>query len=462
MSNSQHTELELKLLKENESLKKQVAEQAERIAEQAERIAEQAERIAEQAERISELEKHLAVYENAHAPPSMTGIHLSSVGGNKKRGKSGRKAGHEGSGRKTPDIIHKRKKVKLKACPHCGSRIARKSSRKRTVTDIEPGKAVNTEYDVPRGKCKKCGKIVEPVVVEALPNSRFGLQFALYVAFLSVLGITLSKIAIILVHDYNLKVSKATISNTIEQLAGFLGEDYEKLRLQLLEQKELFADETSHPVNGKNSWLWTFIGRTVAYLKVDKSRGQKVVSEVIGKEFKGIMHSDFWSAYNKLKCDKQKCLAHLKRELKYLKKKSKSKELNTYCSKLLRLLDYARNDNRETREFRTFCEQRLHSIIDQKYADKDCGRLNKRLRRHADEIFTFVDTGAEITNNNAERSLRPQVIKRKNTYGSHSHEGAQAHAIMASFYQTSQLQNQEFRQYMQELVEKQLNSRTEN
>ncbi len=407
--------------------------------------------------RNAELEARLARYENANTPPSMSGVHLGSISGNK----SGRQKGHEGIGRKTPKDIDESKSLKLKACPHCGGKIRKKKGkRKRTITDIKPGQTINTEYEIERGYCDTCNKIVEPIVVTALPKARFGLNLTLYITFLSMLGITLDKIRTIILHDYLLSISKGTIANTIEQLANYLGKDYEKLRLQMLKQKDLFADETSHPVHGKNHWLWTFIGKTVAYLVVDKSRGQKVVEKNI-KGYKGILHSDFWSAYNALDCDKQKCLAHLTRELHYLRKKKKSQELKKYCSKLLRLLHYAKDNNSHTTKFREFCQQRLHTIIDSDYSDKDCQRLNKRLRRHANEIFTFTELETETTNNHAERSLRPCVIKRKNTYGSYSIEGAQAHAVMASFYQTSKLQEIEYESYIKELIQNQLQNSTQ-
>lgn len=391
---------------QQDALLERIAELEKTVVEQAGTIAQQAKRIAELENRNSDFEKRLVRYENPHTPPSLSFPDLS-FGKNRSNKPPGRKEGHEGSGRTTPDTIHRHKRLKLKVCPHCGRKVRCKSKRKRVVTDIKPGVAENTEYEIERGFCDNCKKLVEPVIIDALPNSRFGLTFALYVSFLSVLGITLSKIRTILLHDYGLSVSKATIANTIEQLAGHLGEDYEKLRLQLLQQQDVFADETSSPIHGKNAWLWAFIGQTVAYLKVDKSRGQKVVKKTIGKEYDGILHSDFWSAYNKLKCNKQKCLAHLKRELRYLKKKTSSKELKAYCAKLLRLLRYAEDNNKHTTQFRTFCEQRLHAIIDAEYSDKDCQRLNKRLQRHAHEIFLFAEKETETTNNTAERAIRP-------------------------------------------------------
>ena len=49
------------------------------------------------------------------------------------------------------------------------------------------------------------------------------------------------------------------------------------------------------------------------------------------------------------------------------------------------------------------------------------------------------------------------VIKRKNTYGSYSIEGAQAHAMLASFYQTTQLQKIDFEEHMKMLIQERLN-----
>lgn len=407
--------------------------------------------------RVAELEALLRKFDNAHTPSSIQGFHANNSGENKSHGKPGRKDGHEGMSRKIPQDIHERRLLKLKVCPCCEQKVKlRKNSRKRVVTTIVPGTVKNTEYELQRAYCENCDKLVEPVVPNALPNTPFGLELALYVAFLSMLGITLSKIRTILQHDYSLTLSKGAIANMLEKTASFLGVDYEKLREELLKQSNIFGDETSHPIHGKNGWLWTFISEKIAYLTVQKSRGQKVANKIL-KGYAGILHSDFWSAYNKLKCDKQKCLAHLFRELKHLRKKSRSKELKKYCSELLRLLDYARKENRHSSKFREFCEQRLQTILDRKYSDKDCLRLNKRLQRHSKEIFLFAEKETEITNNRAERSLRPMVIKRKNTYGSYSLEGAQAHAVLASFYQTSQLQNQNFEDYMKGLIQDRLN-----
>lgn len=157
--------------------------------------------------RVAELEAQLRKFDNAHTSSGMQPFHVSRVGGNKPRGKPGRKEGHEGISRITPEDIHEKIGLKLKSCPHCGGKVKRrKNPRKRVITTIVPGNAKNTEYEIERAFCENCNKLVEPVVANALPNTPFGLELALYTVFLSMLGITLNKIRQILSHDYNLEI----------------------------------------------------------------------------------------------------------------------------------------------------------------------------------------------------------------------------------------------------------------
>ncbi len=411
--------------------------------------------------RVAELEALLRKYDNAHTQSSKQDVGANKSGGNKSHGKPGRKDGHDGVGRKTPQDIHEHRLLKLKVCPCCGRKVRKVGSRKRVTTGIKQGSSVNTEYEIERSYCNNCGKIVEPVIVDALPNSRFDLTLALYVSFLSMLGITLSKIRTILLHDYALSISKGTIANTIEQLAAYLGEDYEKLHEELLKQKNINADETSHPIRGKNGWLWAFIGKTVAYFRVEKSRGQKVVEKVLAG-YDGILTTDCWSAYNKLKCRKNKCMAHLKRDMKFLKKKNRGKEAQEYASSMKKLFNAALREKKISPILKAKYQNKMCRIIDKGYKDKDCLRFNKRFRRYLSEIFTFLEFDIEPTNNEAERRIRPWVIKRKNTYGSYSLDGAQAHAVMATFYQTSQIQNLQYEQHLRELLENRLQNPSQN
>jgi len=59
------------------------------------------------------------------------------------------------------------------------------------------------------------------------------------------------------------------------------------------------------------------------------------------------------------------------------------------------------------------------------------------LRRHADELFTFLDhPEVPYDNNTAERAIRPAVIIRKNSYANRSEAGADMQAPLMSIFRT--------------------------
>ena len=74
------------------------------------------------------------------------------------------------------------------------------------------------------------------------------------------------------------------------------------------------------------------------------------------------------------------------------------------------------------------------------YADADASRLGKRLLRHADQLFTFLDyPDVAFENNFAERMIRPAVIIRKNSQSNRSERAASAQAMLMSIYRTLKL-----------------------
>ena len=57
----------------------------------------------------------------------------------------------------------------------------------------------------------------------------------------------------------------------------------------------------------------------IAYFVISKTRGSKVLREVLGETFGGAITSDFYNAYiGYASADLQLCLAHLIRDIKFL------------------------------------------------------------------------------------------------------------------------------------------------
>ena len=177
--------------------------------------------------------------------------------------------------------------------------------------------------------------------------------------------------------------------------------------------------------------------------------GSPVIKKVLGKVFGGILICDFFSAYGKVvSWAKQRCIVHLFRELEKVSAKNKTPQWLGFTKRLKRLLKdamrlSAKQEELEANTYKSKSDrlhQRLKMIYSQEYEDADCKRIAKRLKKHKDEIFTFVDhPEVSADNNHAERQIRPAVVMRKNSYCNRSTQGADTQAILMSIFRTLHL-----------------------
>jgi transposase len=380
-------------------------------------------------------------------PSGMTPVYQKPA--SKKRNKRrGRKNGHVGSRRPTPICIDQRIEHKLDTCPGCDTPVTPcNSSRTRIIEDIpEIVTPVVTEHTIHRYWCPGCGKTVEPIVTDALPGATIGLRVLVLSAWLHyALGNTLSQIVEVFNYHLQFKVTPGGLVQMWGRLQEILFAWYLEIQTQALDAAVLHADETGWRVDGKTCWLWCFTSQDCTYYLIDRCRGGPVLKRFFKKHFAGTLVSDFWGAYNAVACARrQKCLAHLLRELKTVDHYHRPDgDWPTFRRRLRRLIrDGIRTRTRRlSARKRRVCRQRLDArlqeLIAQPWENRHARRLVKRLRRHAAELFTFVEhPDVPFDNNHAERTIRPAVILRKNSYANGSQDGADVQAVLMSIYRT--------------------------
>lgn len=103
--------------------------------------------------------------------------------------------------------------------------------------------------------------------------------------------------------------------------------------------------------------------------------------------------------------------------------------------------------------------KRLDQISDDYYLSFSCRRIAERLRKHRENMFRFVMVdGLDPDNNEAERGIRPNVVKRKISGGNRSPQGALAHAVNMSIIETCKRQNLNFFEFGSEYLQGQITS----
>jgi len=373
--------------------------------------------------------------------------------------KWGGKPGHPGRGkvRSTPDKVVK---VSLDRCPACQRSLSHHPEVETTAHQTVEVEIVTrtVEYQRVRKYCPRCGKRVTAPAPEEMPSGRFAPEVeALSSYFHFRHHIPQQRLLEVLRDVFGVSMSKGKLNTILTAPPAQIQAFYETLAQQLATQEVLGVDETGYRVCKHTHWLWVFQNAHLTFFTLEPSRGSRVLQAVLGKVFEGTLVSDFFSAYNRIQARKQKCNAHLLRELKYILEKEP--ELD-YAARLLQLILDAKTLAEQRKNYLPLAYQtgvtrlklRREALLQEPLPQSsDSRRIQKRLRKYQEDIFRFLeDETVPFDNNGAEREIRGAVIHRKVSACFRSEKGPKAFAQLTSFLQTSRKRGQNI---FQRLVE---------
>jgi hypothetical protein len=107
---------------------------------------------------------------------------------------------------------------------------------------------------------------------------------------------------------------RAVTSGLKSSAATYYKPTSEKLMGKMISGGLIHADETNVNLKGGIGYVWAFSSmEEVVYLYAPTREGSWVIDLL--KEFKGVLVSDFYSAYDSLPCPQQRCLIHLIRDM---------------------------------------------------------------------------------------------------------------------------------------------------
>lgn len=402
-------------------------------------IKQQAKQIENLQIAVCNLQKKLLFYENAHTPPSLQ---------KKKRripressGKLGAPEGHPKYERDEPEITET-KTYSTKFCPRCSAPLDNPDSTKRVIEEEipEPQSIKCVEHLIDCYQCKNCGKKI--VSENDAPQGRFGKNAITQITLLKHEDrLPLRKVSSSLDRHYKLKITHTGILGVIFRVAKKLKEFYYEIIKKIRTSEVIYVDETGYKLNGEKWWLWTFVTDNNILFVIRKSRAKKVVEEILGKKFDGIISCDGWQTYPGFSDRLQRCWAHLLRESYHLKENHKDFEkfhkilcllFERICE--IRLKPPSEEKRREEiKRMKLIMLGAVHRMRKHEYFVKFAGKIENGI----DYWFTCVMfLFVEPTNNFAEQALRELIVQRKIMGGLRVEKGAQALEINSSLIAT--------------------------
>ena len=113
---------------------------------------------------------------------------------------------------------------------------------------------------------------------------------------------------------HQLRLSVGAIVSAIHQTAQQAQPAVAAILDRIRASPVVHADETGWRQNGNNGYVWTFSTPTERYF-LRRGRGKAVVDEALGDSFSGVLVSDCYAAYHHYDGPKQRCWAHLLRDI---------------------------------------------------------------------------------------------------------------------------------------------------
>lgn len=396
------------------------------------------------------------------------------------------------------ETIEYRLSAEEMACPQCGEMLHEMKKEVRKELKVIPAQVMVTEHVRYVYACRNCEKndISTPIVSAPMPNPAIRNSLASPSMLAHIMSRKYVE-AIPLYRQeqqfkrYGINLSRQTLANwVIKASSTWLVPLYEAMHRELIGKDILHADETVLEVlcepgreATSQSYMWLYrTGREdipIVLYEYTQGRSGDYAKKFL-KGFSGYLHTDGYAGYHKLSANENLdenitligCFAHARRRYDEALKSLGTKESPaavtihqglSYCNKLFKIEEEIRNLAPEERtkhrireaaplleEYFAWAEKNEQIVLPKSKLGEAIGYSLKQ-RKYLENYL--LDGRLEISNNRAERSIKPFVIGRKNWLFSNTPKGADASAVIYSLMETAKENDLNPFPYLQYLFE---------
>ena len=194
-------------------------------------------------------------------------------------------------------------------CPKCGQpKLYKHQNFSKTIIDIQFGpssiKKWVTKYLFIRYLCPAC-KFTFYSDDRAWTDEKYGQNLKAISVYMSIdLRIPLAGVADFLNQVIGVNLSRGITHRFKAKAAAFYNVTYDGLLQKIISGRLIHADETKVNVDGNDGYVWVLTSmEEVAYIYTPSREGDFV--QTLLKDFKGVLVSDFYTAYESINCPQQ-------------------------------------------------------------------------------------------------------------------------------------------------------------
>ena len=335
----------------------------------------------------------------------------------------------------------------------CGGTVAIdwSNSYRHQVFDLPPPPVEVTEHRFYPGDCQSCGLRHHSHWPDWVPSGQMDAGLIAWIALLSgQFRLSMRQIQRLLQELWRLPLSLGAISKAQGKTVDWMGEPYRQVGDYVRSQAVSHADETRHFRGTSTYWLWYLSSGAFSFFMTHYSRGKQAAAALL-ENFTGYLVTDHFAGYADVPAERrQLCWAHL---IRHFRKMAGRRGEGGQIGERLLLLAAAvvRTQHRwqQQAEQSQRYRRRLHRLrrsFQRTRRDgaqlEHCPRTrNQCLHLLKDEAmcWTFLrDPRIPLTNNRAERAIRPYVQWRKTSFATQSAQGDRFRPMILTMVGTAQ------------------------
>jgi len=346
-------------------------------------------------------------------------------------------------------------------CPQCKATHIRRHARfRKTVYDVKfertGVKRWIVQYCFERYACHQCEAIFTPPH-RPWTRSKFGAGLLAYTMY-QVIELHVPQILVrrSINQLFHLQLAPRVVNRQKSTAAQMYQGTYEGILRTIVKGRLIHADETQVSIEGKRAYVWVFTTLEEVIYYYTETREGDFLHELL-REFRGVLVSDFYAAYDALHCPQQKCLIHLMRDLNDdLLKQPFNRELRDLVRDFALLLkpiietvDRFGLTAQHLRKHHAGVWRFHHDLCTREYQSDIAVYYKKRFEKNQGKLFTFLDyDGIPWNNNNAEHAIKAFASLRKVIGGVSTEKGIREYLTLLSICETCQYKGVSFLDFL--------------
>jgi predicted RecB family nuclease len=348
-----------------------------------------------------------------------------------------------------------------RTCPKCQRKVQSKATQKSTtVHDIVFGrhslKRRVVKHMFRTYHCRQC-RIDFGMEERFRLFRQYGWNLVAYL-FFQLVELNIPQLTVVRHFNrlFRFDLSTSTLNNMKTRVAGYYAATKQKILEHIIPGRLVHADETRANIKGKTGFVWVLTSNSeVVYILADSREGEMVQKLLAG--FKGVLVSDFYTAYDSIGCLQQRCLIHLMRDLneEVLNNPfdTELKQVVTAFAELLQpmveTVDHFGLKSHFLKKHLADVARFYGEIGKADYRSEAATKCKERFERNQDKLFTFLShDGVPWHNNNAEHAIKAFARLRDVIAGTSTEKGLEEYLTLLSVCQTCKYMGVDFLDFL--------------